>query len=1792
MAYNRPFSLYWQEFIKEQRLKELAEEEARKKLQEEQNFESLYQEDTTLFTAPEDDIFKNTRDLEMSVKESLDPAPYNSAKYSLTDLKNNPEFSKVSERFMDAIGRNENIFEYLRDANFSLSSAIQRAAEVKEFDEQTVQDYQYLRQKFDNAEIGNFKERLGLVKDLGGDILLDPLNWLTALFAIPSGGTALGARAVGQAAVQKALAELAKQGSKRYVKSKFTKDIKKETAKRFGILGAAEGATWSGLHDYFMQDIDINLGFQDEIDLNRIGISTALGTLFGGAVGAGIGKYAIGSSYSKMLEKEYKFANEAGVDVYVGRFDDDIPFYKLGDEQPEYKQPKLFDEDDMPPDGPQPKDDPKPKPNPRQEEEEIFDEEEAVNSFLNFKNFDFNKFNPLEKFAELFVYKPTTKFVKALKKAGDNVSPTMMNNLRKLRLDIDRGILKASVIGNEQSVINLPKSYADEFDIDGPKTNQTTQSYGDYFGKLIGKYHVGLEQAFGVLGFTGVFRTKLVAEDNINLKRLMQSKDLNLIRERQTLGSFDDSRRGAYTGKETIYAKEYNPDTGFTTFSKEIKVGDTHNGIVLTPELHFAYRRLRGLYDDVYDLGVEEGLIDSSVSKYGYFPRIFNYAKVSANRGVLEKRIIDAGHADPNNTKQLHKDFVDMEGIDIPEANYKFDLGVDYNTFSLLKQSSKYNTFQEQAAYTYFRQLSKDEQKAIRNSAEVKAFLKENKLKPDKAYMFYVDKVTKENKDLKIDLALVPNTQAQAGEINLVSLYEFAQIQKSKHIVDDMLNKKFIPQELKALSARYGEGSGFLQSRVFTNIKDKDLEEFVENDVMTVSNKYFNNAAQMFARARYFGKNIGEMEDNIFKPAFDELVNSGMSKEMAGEMVGEFRKVIKKVSGLDDSHLQSWWNQSSVGRGLGDFLKLSQQMAHLPLATLSSITEPMILLTRDFSTETAGTIGKSLVSETGNMFDRIGRTLQRARGKKVQGRQSFKRLGIDKTEEGEYFNVGQFSDDDWFELYQTGLALEQTVMERIEGLAGEALHGSVFKGAQNMFFKSNLLTQWTRSVQLASYVTGKRIIRQHARVLATNKTDLGNKLSDAKRRQLTEELIDLNINPAEAIAWYKRSALPNGKLNENFAKGLTDDGKVWQVGMAGKEKDFIANAQFNKKLIEGANRFTKEIILNPSVQEANRPLWFSNPNAQFLMQFAGYPTVFTNTVLRKFAREVAKDGGRREMYRVGRILPTVMLMTAVAHVGNELRSNGKATYKFGTDEKKSNPEIIKDAWRRWGGLGPLDYAERFANERERGTGFIAETAKSFTGPIPQDIIDSVLYRKGLGELTITNLPYFQLYDNIFGEGTKKKLKSFARGSTPRTKTIPTRLDFERGGLVYNVPNVPNEPDERLDKVTKQMYNSTSESVQDVEDRALKGQMEGLGLRKEYKFGGLVTKFLTFGNDIVKNYKANKISFEQANKEFTKLESSAKTEQQKMFTDWLKTQHEDIVNELRRFENKINEQMGMPKDEDIAMYAFNQNFYEEQINNHPFIKKFIRENPEAERIKKLLNQKDDIFVDMSLHFMNPSKGFKGLKYLNKGFQLDEVGKKRRQKLSRKKYGKDNMGNEGPIDMDLNPKDAKLIEEEVPFTNTSPEEVKDTKIIDELEKKRQEKLSQISVFDRMNSLLSRPMPKKLKKLRKTIDNKLDKLNEKYYKNENVTSINNFGPNSEQRAQFIENHAALFHNFHAENPTSGETISTFIKEIKNMGSDVPPLPDIYNKLSKNEIKDLEKLFLEHNILYNKYKYQGLDD
>ena len=239
-------------------------------------------------TPPVEDVSYNyTKDIRSDYyptsKTPKSPLP---AAYSLSELERNPEFSFRSKRFLNGIGRNENIFEYLRDADFSLGSAITRSFEVGDWNDEEKQDYLYLRSSFNNAHLEGFKERFNLVKDVGGDILGDPFNYLAALFAIPT----LGGSFAGRAALGKA----AEVGVKKYTTSQL--------AKRGALLGAAEGAAFSGPHEYYLQDIDVNLGARDSIDLSLVGKVGLMGAGFGGLIGGGVG--GITGLYGKRFDKK------------------------------------------------------------------------------------------------------------------------------------------------------------------------------------------------------------------------------------------------------------------------------------------------------------------------------------------------------------------------------------------------------------------------------------------------------------------------------------------------------------------------------------------------------------------------------------------------------------------------------------------------------------------------------------------------------------------------------------------------------------------------------------------------------------------------------------------------------------------------------------------------------------------------------------------------------------------------------------------------------------------------------------------------------------------------------------------------------------------------------------------------------------------------------------------------------------------------------------------------------------------------------------------------------------------------------------------------------------------------------------------------------------------------------------------------------------------------------------------------------------------------------------------------
>ena len=273
----------------------------------------------------------------------------------------------------------------------------------------------------------------------------------------------------------------------------------------------------------------------------------------------------------------------------------------------------------------------------------------------------------------------------------------------------------------------------------------------------------------------------------------------------------------------------------------------------------------------------------------------------------------------------------------------------------------------------------------------------------------------------------------------------------------------------------------------------------------------------------------------------------------------------------------------------------------------------------------------------------------------------------------------------------------------------------------------------------------------------------------------------------------------------------------------GKWDENIARSQdfYNNQYTSGANRFVKEIILNPSTAEANRPLWFSTPAAQMLVQFAGYPTVFNNTVLKRFSNEMVNSPAQA----IPKVLPTVILMTSVAHVGNIIRSQGQNLKDYETGEDKDAGELIFEGVRRWGGLGPFDYAARYDNEYDRNVGSLTASLKTFAGPLPQDVIDGVLYRKGIPEILVTNVPGY----GALPADVRKAMRSAARGTANEIEKYKVR-QYSKGGIVKNVPNVTDEPDEMQSRVTGKPFNSTAEFMQDEEDRELDAQMRGLGLK--------------------------------------------------------------------------------------------------------------------------------------------------------------------------------------------------------------------------------------------------------------------------------------------------------------------------------------------------------------------------
>lgn len=1203
-------------------------------LQEQKAKEEEQEEQQSFYTStPETPEGYETFVTEPTTEREVNPYDSTPGKTTLTELRNDPEFAQRASRFLDGVGSNDNIFEYLRDSDYSLSAAAARSFQAGKWTDEQKQDYTYLRERFNNADIGNWKERFGMIKDIGVDIVTDPFNIAAAIFAIPSGGTSAGTRV--------ALGTAAKQA----IKQKTKAELKTKAIKDTALFTAAEGAAWGGLHNYFLQDIDMDLGLQDDIDFTNIAATTLLGGAIGGALGGGITAATYGRGAKEVAKK---------VDTDV----DTVPVTDMPEpyQQLEFK----FSNEEVIEDVARAK-----------TRKEILEESEAeevlVEPLEKLKDKGKKAQSKgtvfLHKFIANTVGKPTTEFLSYIDK-----SPQLQALLKKFRYDYD-----VTLTGEGSELVK-------------------EKSYGLAVGERTGKYLYGLAKSFNVLDRVG-FRARLAKD---------QQKELNfLLRDKMVVSTKQEAQE-----KGKFWIRDL--------------VGKDYKGIKVTEDVAVSYggknfdgtEGVRNILDGSFsDLSIAGLFKAGTINKGGFLPRLFNYKALKKNRERFQQDLIDAGHANPIN---------DIDEITIKTSDNVKVQGIKEDAVGLDEEIFGVN------------------------------FLK-----------------------------LADGDETLAKQL------------KASRIVDDMLEQRWTPFEVKMMTKEkvVGDSAGYLQARRFTNLDDNKIAYVLEDDTQQILEDYFTNAARAIERSNYFGRNIAEFEKNSIIPIRLELLKSGMSENEVTGVLDGLRNMHKRVTGIETDS-QSMWKKKGWARNAADWGKLIQQMAHLPLATLSSVTEPFLLLSRAGKSDAPkviSDIGNSIVKEGASVMDRTIKGFQRGvLRQRVKG-------------------IKDIDDEAWGELYQTGLALEQAVQERLEGLAGEGLHGSVAKNLQQGFFKVNLLTQWTRAVQLASFTTGKRLIKQNAEKLS--KGGLGK----SKREYLTKQLGGLGVKADDAVAWYKKSTV-NGKWDENIARS----------------QEF-----YQEQYTSGANRFVKEIILNPSTAEANRPLWFSTPAAQMLIQFAGYPTVFTNTILKRFSYEAVNS----PMQSIPKVLPTVILMSSVAHIGNYVRSQGNSLKDYETGRDKDAGELIFESVRRWGGLGFFDYVSRYDNEYERNVGSTTAALKTFAGPLPQDLIDTILYRKGIPEVLVTNLPGYSAYDLMFGEGTKKSLRAAARGTSSKDEEYKVR-QYSKGGIVLNVPNVKDEPDEMINRNTGLPFNATSEAAQDIEDRELKAQMEGLGLREPYMFGGL------------------------------------------------------------------------------------------------------------------------------------------------------------------------------------------------------------------------------------------------------------------------------------------------------------------------------------------------------------------
>jgi len=590
----------------------------------------------------------------------------------------------------------------------------------------------------------------------------------------------------------------------------------------------------------------------------------------------------------------------------------------------------------------------------------------------------------------------------------------------------------------------------------------------------------------------------------------------------------------------------------------------------------------------------------------------------------------------------------------------------------------------------------------------------------------------------------------------LVKNKEASNMDEARSIVESMLDKQ---NQLNSGSA----GHFFSTTRSFENLNDADFVDFLDTDLLSSIMSYNHQAGIGLAKVKVLGVTNEEQFINKWVKTID--------KEMQSSGASLTRK--DKQSLVDLYRVTTGENLERYSDGVqnvSDIYSLATRVALLPGATLSSVTEPIINMSRAGVVNSvkgfAEALELSFKSITGDMHTKL-RT-----------------------------NHNLTAMEAHREMQKVGVAINQAESQLGNRLGGNDIVNESMQKANNLFFRGIFLDQWTKFVQRVSYVSGRNMIKENLEFLSKQ----AGLPETRKTKTILGELNDAGVDAEQGVAWIR-----NGSKT-------SDD--------------------FNQNISNGAARYSNSIILQPTAQSGQKPMWHSKPTTSVFFQLLGYPAAFTNTVLKGAAKGLYKDPVRN----TAKTAMAAILMTETARWANWARSRGESESRVSPFEARTK------AIARWGGFG---YVPDSIIRSQKSSMFNQNAATALlplTGPIVGDV--SNLLSGRIIETLGQKLPGYAIGTTVLGRDEMRKYrknlkeldKDLKDALVPEFKNDAGRSSFEKGGTV-NVPNAPAEPDERINKVSGLPYSYEAGSAFMDEDNPFKIQRQG------FNIGGAAAKGL-------------------------------------------------------------------------------------------------------------------------------------------------------------------------------------------------------------------------------------------------------------------------------------------------------------------------------------------------------------